>query len=339
MNQAKKNNETKFLSSFILLAFALVVVFTVLFVFSPKETTVAESKKTPEPDQSSLKQKSAHTPSVKKQVVSKSFDTDDIAPAPKPIQPKPQAISEDKLQDLLSDAMKLVDNSRPKDAQEILEKILKEYPNNELALTELGMIHLIDYKDPASAMDYLERAIKVNPSNRVVMSELIGVYEDLGQGDKGISKMQSIYEESENPNLAQGIGESLQNQGRSQEAIPYLEKAASEYRDFSSATVLADAYSNSGQFDKAIEARRNGVDIVNEKIAQGGFADHPGEGVQQKNMAVLAVVEELMNAKRFTEAEEESKKLPPEALAILEEQRSYLSRADRPLPPPPPLQQ
>ena len=172
-------------------------------------------------------------------------------------------------------AINLIDSGKVDEAVRALEDILRKDPNNEAALVEMAMVNLLDLRQPGEAINYLQRVMEVNPSNRIVMSELVSLYEEEGRSEEGLAFLQEMQAASpEAGDIAYGIGQMLTLQGRDQEAIPHLEKAATNgdnkgraYRD------LADAYSRSGDsgraltaFDESIKAQEMSLQ---EKKAQG----------------------------------------------------------------------
>ncbi|MBP6218785.1 MAG: tetratricopeptide repeat protein [Oligoflexales bacterium] len=218
--------------------------------------------------------------------------------------------SDDKFQDLMIQVMKLVDENKPQDAQKILEDILKENPNYELALTELGMIHLLDYKDPQAAAGFFEKAIKSNAENNAILSELVEIYGETGQAEKGLQFLQERYEEHpENNNLALGIGQLYLRQEKAQEAIPYLEKSAEDGRDDGSIQSLAQAYSAAGQSSKAIETYRKIMESEKEKINAGRYGEYPDEGQTRMASAQLGLLGEVSRQNNDANIEAEIEKM------------------------------
>ena len=124
-------------------------------------------------------------------------------------------------------AINLIDSGKVDEAVRALKDILRRDPNNEAALVEMAMVNLLDLRQPGEAINYLQRVMEVNPSNRIVMSELVSLYEEEGRSEEGLAFLQEM--QATNPeagDIAYGIGQMLTLQGRDQEAIPHLEKAA-----------------------------------------------------------------------------------------------------------------
>ena len=66
-----------------------------------------------------------------------------------------------------------------------MEEMLKQDPNNSMALIHLGNFYH-DSNQPQKAVAYYERAIKVDPNNPDVITDCGIMYRDLGQFDKAI---------------------------------------------------------------------------------------------------------------------------------------------------------
>lgn len=139
----------------------------------------------------------------------------------------------------------LVDGGQWQEAEEKLLKLLSKNPEDEEILLELAMIQIIDNKDPDAAKPYLERALAVNVQNETVLGELISIYEETESLGEGIEFLKSLAAEGQTSGpLSFGIGTSLLNVGRAEEAIDYLERA-SEQGGVQAGLVtedLADAY-------------------------------------------------------------------------------------------------
>lgn len=66
-----------------------------------------------------------------------------------------------------------------------MEEMLKQDPNNLMALIHLGNFYQ-DSSQPQKAVEMYERAIKVDPNNPDVITDCGIMYRDLGQFDKAI---------------------------------------------------------------------------------------------------------------------------------------------------------
>lgn len=176
----------------------------------------------------------------------------------------------DPFDDEINRAISLIDNGSVQEAISVLDGILKKDPRNEQALVELAMINLLDLKQPEAAMGYLQRVVEVNPRNQIVMSELVSLFEEQGRVDDGIAFMSDVFQKNpESTELAFGIGQMLSLQGRDADAIQYLEKAASSPDNYVRANrELGEAYSRSGDPEKAIEAYNRAIAEQERDIAE-----------------------------------------------------------------------
>ena len=227
--------------------------------------------------------------------------------------PLVSSLSQSDIQSMLQDAMGLVDDGNPHAAMELLENIIKDDPTNEMALIEMGMIHLIDMKSPQGAVGYLKNALEVNPDNKVVISELVGVFDELGQGQEGTRYLQDLYNANPgNPTLAMGIGQMLAGQNRLNEALPYLEKSAEDGRSMMAVTDLADAYSRAGHGDKALDTYQRAISLEQEKFANGFYSQDENAGRKNILAAHADHLSELLHQNKMAEARESLRKIESE---------------------------
>ena len=207
-------------------------------------------------------------------------------------------------QGLLMDAITLIDEGNPAAAVEILENILKSDPENETALTELGMIHLIDYKNPKGALTYFRSVLDVNPNNRVIISELVEIYSDLGQSQEATKYLESLQEKfPSNTSLSMGIGQILTGQHKFKEAVPYLEKALESNPSPMDLSDLAEAYSRSGQGDKALATYEKTLQLEQDRLASGFYGAHEKAGQQNVIMAQADYISELLHQNKTEQAQ------------------------------------
>jgi tetratricopeptide (TPR) repeat protein len=178
-------------------------------------------------------------------------------------------------EDDMKRAIALIDASKPDEAAVVLEAILQKDPRHEQALIELAMVHLLDFRRYDVATGLLERALDVNPKNRVIMAELVSLYEEQGQPENGIVWFTDFAaKNSDVPDAAWGLGQILSSQGRDSEAVAWLEKASATQNERERVLGdLADAYSRTGQGEKAVAAYRQAIDVLKQqstdKIDQG----------------------------------------------------------------------
>ena len=152
-------------------------------------------------------------------------------------------------------AIALIDNGQIPEAIAALEAVVKADPKNEQALVELAMVHLLDMKDSDQAISYLQKAVAIAPGNQIVLSELVSLYDEQQRLEDGIAFLQNL--ERQQPgssDIAYGLGQLLSLAGRDAESIPYLEKAATQGDPLRAYRDLAEAYSRSGDSERAIDA-------------------------------------------------------------------------------------
>ena len=315
----QKESINSFVGSFILLLVALVTSFSILLIYRPdtsgsfssSATLVATPNKAQRSQEKEsgdamkhLSQGSFATESTYQQAGNTNIN-DDKLPEKALGQEVTSILDQGEIESMLSDAMSLVDQGNHQSATKILEKILKADPRNEMALVEMGMIHLIDLKAPQSAISYLQSALSVNPSNKVVLSELVGIYDELGQTGAGLSYLQQLYDENpENSDLASGIGQVLAGQDRLQEALPFLEKSAENGQSGAALTDLADAYSQTGNKEKSLETYQKVIDLEIERLESGYYANDPNGGKDNLAMAYMDKIAELIQQNKKSEAED-----------------------------------
>ncbi len=192
-------------------------------------------------------------------------------------------------------AINLIDSGNVNDAVALLEGVLKKNPKDEQALVELAMVNLLDLKQPGQATGYLQRVVEINPGNQIVLSELVSLYEEQGKIDEGLNFLSDVFAQQPNsPDLSYGIGQLLSLQGKDADAIGYFDKATQSpsnqvraYRD------LGEAYSRSGNPDKAIESYDKAIGSMEKEIA-----DKAGRGLP------VQFAEERMNYTKMDKARE-----------------------------------
>lgn len=153
----------------------------------------------------------------------------------------------------VQNAMRLVDQGRWNEAENLLAAYLKQNPQNEAGLVEMAMIQMLDKQDSAAAKPYLEKALEINPQNEVVVHELLRVYQDTRSWDEGLSYLQSLPAES--PYVNFGIGSVLFEMNRPVEAAEVLHRTVYEagYQDYDARETLAEALYAAGRGDEALQ--------------------------------------------------------------------------------------
>ncbi len=172
---------------------------------------------------------------------------------------KQKTLSEKETKDLVSKAMELVNQAQTEEAKAIFEKVLKDDPEHEEALTQLALIYLLDYKDEKSAQPYFEKILSVNPENKTALAELVDIYANRGDG-VGVKYLESLYEKNPNNSIALGIGQVL-IETNPRAAIPYLEKAGD-----SALNELVEAHLQSGNYERAYENLQRQEELLMNKM-------------------------------------------------------------------------
>ena len=212
--------------------------------------------------------------------------------------------SQERLTRQLARAKDLSDQGLFLESSVILQDILKDHPEHEQSLIELGMIKLINEKSPRLASEYLERALRVNPDNRAIMAEIYEIYEELGDMPSGLSFMQNLYDEHpDNFNLATGLSMFLAHENRKQEASQILETMVTDSQKDVSLQDVADLYSQIGLNQKALDLHQTMIEQEKDKIETGYYAEVPEHGRENLALAYLGKVSELVEQKKYEEAE------------------------------------
>lgn len=266
MEKQQDKTEVKFLGSLVLLVGALGAFIALLYYFAPEGRTSSDTPTTSVYDTAAQQQQ--------KRRRARSLPTDDATSAEETASPMTaeatasapaKAASQKAKQDnsQLEKAVALIDAGNPDDALVILEQILKQNPRNERALIEISMVHLIDYRNAEAAVPWLERALKVNPSNRLVLAELVASYSEQDNVEGGLSFFQNLQESAtraDSSYISLGIGQMLIADGRGDEAVTHLERAAAGLpHDPNILSGLASTYSLNGNSEKAIESYRKAL--------------------------------------------------------------------------------
>ena len=217
-----------------------------------------------------------------------------------------QAVYEDVPNGDVEKAIRLIDSGDVEGAIALLEDVLKNDPRNEQALVEMAMIHLLDLRRPAQAIDYLQKVIGINPTNRVVMTELVSLYEEEGRVDEGLQFMLEAQQANpESGEVAYGVGQMMVVQGRDEEAIPHLRKAAEGSEDpVRAGRELAEAWARVGNAEQAVEAYQTTIKRQEEDLKTRSTQGMPTSFVQERvNFTKMDMVRQLMNLGRWDEAE------------------------------------
>lgn len=112
------------------------------------------------------------------------------APAPKLLAPVPgRPAPELRFQN----ALLLMQDQRPQDAQAALQSLLKDYPDLSGALTDSGILYART-KQRAQAISSFERAIVANPGNTVALNWCGAMYREAGDHKRAEQRWQRAIE-------------------------------------------------------------------------------------------------------------------------------------------------
>lgn len=209
-------------------------------------------------------------------------------------------------EEALEKAIAHIDSGQFHLARELLENALKNDPNNENLLVELGMVYLIDYRQPENARAYLERALKVNPSNKVVMNELVNIYSDARDGAAGKELISELLKTNpNNPELNLGMAQMHVESGDTASAVQYFEKAIAngEHPDYIYSD-LGEIYISQGQYQKAISTYSKAAVRAQEKYDQTDDASYRDLNEDLLDRALLNLAAAHRKAGDFSSAEQ-----------------------------------
>ena len=263
----KGRGEVKFLGSLVLLVAALTVFVALLVYFAPEDEQPIDEQTFASNTTQLLRKKTRTFPlrdedDAEHTQVASNTETNAVVaePATSIAAETTEASKDDKA---LTKAIELIDGGNPEEGLVILEQILSQDPKNERALIEVSMVHLIDYRNAAAAVPWLERSLQVNPSNRLVLAELAAIYAEQDNVEGGLSFLQGLQEKATPADasfISLGIGQMLMSDGREDEAIVHLERAAAGLPDNANIlSSLANTYARNGNSDKAIAIYRKSV--------------------------------------------------------------------------------
>lgn len=271
----KGRGEVKFLGSLVLLVAALAVFVALLVYFAPEDEQPVEQAFVASNATQLLRKKTRSFPlrdeadAERTQVESNTEASAGAAESATSIAPETETSKDDRA---LAKAIELIDGGNPEEGLVILEQILSQDPKNERALIEVSMIHLIDYRNAAAAVPWLERTLQVNPSNRLVLAELAAIYAEQDDVEGGLNFLRGLQEKATPADasfISLGIGQMLMSDGREDEAIVHLERAAAGLPNNANIlSSLANTYARNGNSDKAIAIYRKSVAVREVELRQ-----------------------------------------------------------------------
>lgn len=170
----------------------------------------------------------------------------------------------------LDEAIRLLDDGKRSKAQEILEQLRVEEPDNHLVLYDLGRCYMWDTSTCEAAIEVLERCIQLAPDFVKAYYRLGAVYKFCGRTREAVNVLEIAREkEPEASYVLEDLGSLYNKQGRFAEAIECFELVRI-LRDGEYLYVnygLAKAYEHEGRLD---EADRLYKDIIS--IGEPGWA-------------------------------------------------------------------
>lgn len=273
--QKQGRNEIKFLGSLTLLVLALGVFIALLYYFAPENKPPLEQTLAYDDEQELLQKRT-------RPLRASPDDGEQVEAASDPTaQPEVVVATENKATDeqhnkdieaAIDKAVALIDGGNPDEALNILQQVLSKDPNNERALIEMSMIYLIDYRDVDGAVPWLERTLQVNASNRLVLAELVAIYGEQGNVEGGLSFLRGLQQKATPKDasfISLGIGQMLMSDGREDEALVHLERAAAGLPNNANIlTSLAGTYARNGNSDKAVATYRKAITVREAEINQ-----------------------------------------------------------------------
>ncbi len=168
---------------------------------------------------------------------------------------------------------KVVVESKDFGKEEVLEKyekILKNDPNNKIALEELGLYYLENTDNSEMAEKYFKKLLEVDPEGQVAVNELSYLYEERDGVDAAESFLYELYSKNrDNLSVGSALASLYSRQGRIEEAVPIWERAVKnskspgiDYQD------LALAYAETGRFEESVNAFQKSLSAQEKKINQ-----------------------------------------------------------------------
>jgi tetratricopeptide (TPR) repeat protein len=156
----------------------------------------------------------------------------------------------------------LLNNGNFNDANEIVENLIKKYPNDSILLNIAGACNSGMGKLDIAASCY-KKAILINPDFADFHYNLGNVLNDIGKPYEAIDSFKKVLQILPDNSIALfNLGVTLQKLGKLDEAVNYYELASKANPEDSDIKVnLGIAYQEFGQFDDAIEQYKLAIKI------------------------------------------------------------------------------
>lgn len=310
-----KNLEVSFLSSFSILVLCVIITLNILIKYEPPGNFIlsSEGENITTPTEVPHKLPTVQKP-ISSKLLAKQTSNNNLTSkknSHKSLQvtqiSEHKKISYSEIDTLLIEARKMINTGDSKNAITNLEKILVHDPQNNEALTELGLVYLLDLRNNEKAKSYLEKAVFENPDNQVALSELVDLYSE-EEGTAGLEKLKKLYENNpNNPTLAYGLGQLLVEDDPRAASV-YLETAIQQGADTAAFSDLAEAYELAGNSEKALETFKSQRTIEYEKWKSGAYSS-PEVGRQRFILSQINVIGKLLASNQPNKADQEIKYL------------------------------
>ncbi|MDD9950124.1 MAG: hypothetical protein OXT67_01035, partial [Zetaproteobacteria bacterium] len=130
----------------------------------------------------------------------------------------------------LAQIERLVEQHQVKEALVELKKFVATHPRHAEAQMMLAMLHLLatEGEGAPEAVVALEKVLALDPSHELALVQLVELYEMTGTQKQGLTYLRGLQQQHpQNAVLNHSVGKALLAQGKSAEAVKYLEQAAS----------------------------------------------------------------------------------------------------------------
>lgn len=122
-------------------------------------------------------------------------------------------------------AMALESNGEHEQARGVLQRMVKDDPDNARALNALGYLMTNQTDQYQKARGYIQRALKITPTDPAVIDSMGWVEHRLGHNQKALTYLQRAYDKMPDPEVAAHLGAVLWELGRHQQARKVWNKA------------------------------------------------------------------------------------------------------------------
>ncbi len=209
---------------------------------------------------------------------------------------------------LLEEARQFVAKAEPEKARQLLEKIIKNDPQNDEALVELGLVYLLDLHESGEAKANFQKAALANSHNEVAISELINIYYEQETIDEGVAFLTDLLNQNpENDQLSLSIGQLYVDSGRYEDSLVHLKTAAESGKNKDLALLeLARAYGQLGRRDDEAEALDKAISYKESEILtlSGDLGNPERQAFEQEETRLsLSVAQDSLHYMRVDKAQ------------------------------------